>query len=117
MEETIIAKRRPELSGKEWLQNSISIWSDIRKTAEESSLKHPAMFPKMLASRLIACFSIKGDTILDPFAGSGSTLFAAKDLKRKSIGIELAEESLLFLNFISINSKISLHETSSSLKS
>lgn len=92
MEDIIVEKRKPELDGKEWLQNSISIWSDIRKTGEELSLKHPAMFPKMLASRLISCFSMTNDYILDPFAGSGSTLFAAKDLKRKSIGIELSED-------------------------
>jgi DNA modification methylase len=91
-EEKTVERRKPELDGKEWLQNSISIWSDIRKSPEELNLKHPAMFPKMLASRLISCFSLTNDTVLDPFAGSGSTLLAAKEMKRKSIGIELSPD-------------------------
>jgi len=42
-----------ELNGKQWIQNSISVWSDIRKTTEENRLKHPAMFPGMLVERLV----------------------------------------------------------------
>ncbi len=85
-------KRRVELDGKTWLQNSISIWSDIRKTNGEVALKHPAIFPEMLPSRLISIYSNKKDLILDPFVGTGATLLAAKSLKRDSIGIELSKE-------------------------
>ena len=84
-------KTKIDLDGKTWLQYSISIWSDIRKSAEENGLAHPAIFPIMLPERLIKIYSREGDLILDPFAGSGSTLAAAKKLKRYSKGIELSE--------------------------
>ena len=87
-----MSKKKISLDGKTWLQYSISIWSDIRKTNGEIALKHPAMFPSMLPRRLIECFSSENDVVFDPFAGIGSTLLAAKELKRYSIGIELSPE-------------------------
>jgi len=50
---------------------------------------HPAPFPVELPRRCIKLFSFVGDTILDPFLGSGTTLVAAKMLNRKGIGIEI----------------------------
>lgn len=50
---------------------------------------HPAKFPIEIPKRLIKMFSFVGDTILDPFLGSGTTSIAAKMLDRNSIGIEL----------------------------
>lgn len=84
--------RANDLDGATWTRYSISVWSDIRKTAEEALLKHPAMFPQALAGRLIECFSRRGMTVLDPFLGVGSTLIAAKRLGRHGIGIELNPE-------------------------
>ena len=46
-------KRANDLTGSEWLKNSFTIWRDIRRTKEEKQLKHPAMFPEMLAGKLI----------------------------------------------------------------
>jgi DNA modification methylase len=66
----------------------MSIW-DIAKTPEESKLKHPAMFPMELCSRLIDIYTKKGDVVLDPFLGSGSTVVVAKDKKRKGIGFDI----------------------------
>jgi len=92
------ARRKPArkcnaLDGKRWLQNSISVWSDIRKTTEETRLKHPALFPTMLVERLIETFlPPDGNLILDPFAGIGSTLVAAQKLGRRAIGVELSPE-------------------------
>ena len=69
----LFENRANELCGKDWLSNSISVWDDIRKSAEERKLKHPAMFPIQLAKRLIECFTNDSqDTILDPFAGEYS---------------------------------------------
>lgn len=82
-------RRANELDGATWTRYSISIWSDIRKSAEEAALKHPAMFPASLAGRLIECFTTRGMTVLDPFVGIGSTVIAARQLGRKGVGIEL----------------------------
>ena len=84
------AKRANELSGSLWVKNSISIWSDIRFTKEERSLKHPAMFPQALVEKIIGCFMNSNQSIvLDPFCGSGSTIVAAEKLGKTGIGFEL----------------------------
>ena len=86
-------KRANDLDGKQWLRNSISIWSDVHKTSEERALKYPALFPIELAKYLIETFTRSDQkTILDPFAGSGSTVLAAELLGRDGIGIELSGE-------------------------
>jgi site-specific DNA-methyltransferase (adenine-specific) len=54
---------------------------------------HPATFPPALVEQLIRTFSEVGDVILDPFAGSGTTLFVARFLKRDSVGIEIDPHS------------------------
>lgn len=51
--------------------------------------EHPAVFPDELARAHVASWSNPGDVVLDPFAGSGTTLRAAKDLNRHFVGIEL----------------------------
>ena len=82
-----------QLDGKRWLQNSISVWSDIRKTPEEARLNHPAMFPGMLVERLMETFlPVDGQVVLDPFAGSGSTIFAAARIGKQGIGLELSPD-------------------------
>jgi DNA modification methylase len=90
-------RRKPtpcnSLDGKQWLKNSISVWSDIAKTADERKLKHPAQFPTQLVERLIQSFLPDGSHIvLDPFCGSGSTLVAAQRLGKQGIGCELSAE-------------------------
>ncbi len=88
-------KSRTNLDGKTWARYSISVWSDIEKNIEEKKLKHPAMFPEMLVSRLIEAFSSPRDLVLDPFAGSGSTLMAAYKLGRASIGMEISRDYVM----------------------
>ncbi|HWR82982.1 MAG TPA: site-specific DNA-methyltransferase [Candidatus Deferrimicrobium sp.] len=85
-------KRARPMDGKKWLQYSISVWNDIRKSPEELRISHPAMFPVALCKRLIELFSRESDLILDPFTGSGSTLIAASDLGRNAIGVELSSQ-------------------------
>ena len=53
---------------------------------------HIAMFPEELPKRLIKMFSFVGETVLDPFAGSGTTSLAAKHLDRNSVGVEINSE-------------------------
>lgn len=84
-------KRRNDLTGKEWLQNSFSIWRNIKKTKEEKQYKHPASFPVELVEKLIRTFSRSGSKVLDPFNGIGSTLKACENVGSSGIGIELSE--------------------------
>jgi DNA modification methylase len=84
-------RRGNSLDGKRWIQNSISVWDDLRKTPEELRLKHPAMFPAALAARLIESFLPDGrHVVLDPFAGTGSTLVAAVHARKQAVGLELS---------------------------
>lgn len=55
----------------------------------ESTRKHPAPFPLELAYRLVRMFSFTGDTVLDPFMGTGTTLLAAAHCDRNGIGVEI----------------------------
>ena len=58
-----------------------------------ASLKnHPAPFPLELATRLMRMFSFVGDTVLDPFCGTGTTMVAALKYQRNSIGVEIDPE-------------------------
>ena len=54
-----------------------------------STREHPAPFPLELASRLVRMFSFWGDTVLDPFCGTGTTMVAAIKWHRNSIGLEI----------------------------
>ncbi len=62
------------------------IWSDLRGT---SNPQHPAPYPVEFAERLVRMFSFVGDTVLDPFMGTGTTSLACAQWGRNSIGIEL----------------------------
>jgi DNA modification methylase len=81
-------ERLNDLDGKTWEKYSISIW-DVVKSSEEWMLRHPAMFPVELARRLIEIYTRRGDVVLDPFMGSGSTVIAARDSERKGIGFDI----------------------------
>lgn len=65
------------------------LWDDIQG---EPQIDHPAPFPVELAERLIRMFSFVGNTVLDPFAGTGSTAVAASRVGRNSINVELEAE-------------------------
>lgn len=62
------------------------IWTDIRGTSHP---KHPAPYPVEFAERLVRMFSFVGDTVLDPFMGTGTTNLACANWGRNSIGIEI----------------------------
>lgn len=64
-----------------------SMWTDIKGASTKTG--HPAPFPIELAERLIRMFSFAGDTVLDPFLGTGTTSMAALQSGRNSIGNEI----------------------------
>lgn len=64
-----------------------STWTDIR--GESTRKGHPAPYPIALAERLVKMFSFAGDTVLDPFAGTGTTAIAALKSGRNSFSVEI----------------------------
>jgi DNA modification methylase len=77
-----------DLTGAEWARFSKSIES-YPDTRTDKQRQHGACFPKSLASQQIQIFTKRGETVLDPFVGVGTTLDAAEELSRRGIGIEL----------------------------
>jgi len=79
------ALTRPDENGR----NIRSVWEFPTQPYPEA---HFAVFPEKLPELCIKAASKEGDTILDPFAGTGTTLWVAKKLNRKAIGYELSDE-------------------------
>lgn len=83
-------KEQSRLTQEEWNQYFVGHWN----FPGERQNKHLAMFPEELPSRLIKMFSFVGDTVLDPFLGSGTTSVAAIKLNRNSVGYEINADFL-----------------------
>ncbi len=66
-----------------------SVWSDVRGASTRAG--HPVPYPPALAERLIKMFSFAGDTVLDPFCGTGSTAIAAAAAGRNSISVDIEQ--------------------------
>lgn len=64
------------------------VWSDLRGTRQATAGRRSGAFPSALADRLVRMFSVAGDTVLDPFAGTGTTVWAAADAGRDGVGVE-----------------------------
>ena len=61
-------------------------------TKDKIAFEHPAIFPESLVRDHLLSWSNEGDIVLDPFAGSGTTLKIAKELNREYIGIEISSK-------------------------
>ena len=83
-------KEASKLTKEEWKEYFSGHW----KFAGAKQIGHEAMFPDELPRRLIKMFSFVGDTILDPFVGSGTTIKVALELNRNAIGYEINKEFL-----------------------
>ncbi|GIV29913.1 MAG: methyltransferase [Bacteroidia bacterium] len=94
-------KEKSKLTKEEWNEYFSGHWN----FNGERQTEHLAMFPEELPKRLIKMFSFVGDTVLDPFLGSGTTILAAKKLNRHSIGYEINEKFIPV-----IEKKIGMHK-------
>jgi len=83
-------KERSRLTQKEWKEYFYGHWyfGGVRQ------IEHEAMFPEELPKRLIKMYTFVGDTVLDPFLGSGTTIKVALNLGRNAIGYEINEKFL-----------------------
>ena len=68
------------------------VWEGIRGVRQGREVRRTGAFPAEIPERLIRMFSLLGDTVLDPFAGTGTTLWAARRLGRNSVGVEIDPE-------------------------
>ncbi|MCS7283389.1 MAG: DNA methyltransferase [Anaerolineae bacterium] len=78
-------KKAAQLSRDEWKEYFSGHWT----FGGERQIAHEAMFPEELPRRLIRMFSFPGETVLDPFLGSGTTVRVALELERSGIGYEI----------------------------
>jgi DNA modification methylase len=80
-----------DISAEEFKKWVLGRWS----IAPEKDMKvygHPAMFPEELVSRVLKLFSFRGDVVLDPFNGAGTTTLVAGRLGRRYIGVDISPE-------------------------
>jgi site-specific DNA-methyltransferase (adenine-specific) len=90
-------QRALSMLSKDEMQNWMrSSWTDIK--GESTRKGHPAPYPTVLAERLIKMFSFAGDSVLDPFAGTGTTALAALMCGRHSVSVEIEPKYLAIAN-------------------
>ena len=102
-------KERSIITKEEWGEYFSSHWhfNGVKQ------YEHIAMFPEELPKRLIKMFSFAGETVLDPFAGSGTTSLAAKHLGRNSIGYEINRSFAPIIRSKLCESQLSFNEEES----
>lgn len=83
-------QRENTITKEQFMEWTKSIWTMNAESARR--IGHPAPFPEELPNRLIQLYSFKGDIILDPFMGSGTTALSALKTDRKYVGYDISEE-------------------------
>ena len=85
-------KEKSKLTEKEWVEFTKQIWNiPIPGRGDLAFGEHSAIMPEEIVRRCVRLFTYVGDTVLDPFAGSGTTLKIAKELKRNYVGYEISK--------------------------
>jgi DNA modification methylase len=81
------------LTAKEWIKTQLGVWQFFYEGRDIRDKElHPATFPISLAVKVIRLFTHEGQLVLDPFAGSGTTLVGAQDTARNAAGFDLQEK-------------------------
>ena len=89
-------KGESDITRDEFLKLTLDIWQMPTETSYRKY--HPAPFPEILVANCLKLFSYKNDIILDPFAGTGTTLVVAKKLGRQYIGYEINKKYMTIIN-------------------
>jgi site-specific DNA-methyltransferase (cytosine-N4-specific) len=98
-------KEQSKLSQKEWTEYTKQIWNiPIPNKKDLAFGEHSAIMPEEIVKRCVKLFTYVGDVVLDPFAGSGTTLKVAKELQRNYVGYEISESYADIIN-IKLKSK------------
>jgi len=83
-------KEKSKLTEKEWVEYTKQIWDiPIPNKNDLAYGEHSAIMPEEIVKRCVRMFTFVGDIVLDPFAGSGTTLKVAKELNRNFVGYEI----------------------------
>ncbi len=87
------------LDAKEWIKGQVAIWELYyeKRDIRDKDI-HPAVFPIALPKKCMELFTHKGELVLDPFVGIGTTLVAARDLERNAVGFDLNKKYIDFTN-------------------
>ena len=106
-----------DLDSKRWLKFQKSWFIHNPPPRKKGVLVHPAKFPETLAQEFIEFFTKQGETVLDPMAGTGSTLIAALRARRNSYGVELNPKYAEIAKQIIEEERTTLGDSVSSLQS
>ena len=92
-------KEKSKLTEKEWIEFTKQIWNiPIPGRGDLAFGEHSAIMPEEIVRRCVRLFTYVGDIVLDPFAGSGTTLKVAKELKRNYVGYEISKSYERIIN-------------------
>lgn len=81
-----------DLSGKDWIKFTKSWFVHRPEPRGDLKIRHPASFPESLVREFVSFFTRKGELVLDPFLGTGSTLVAAVETGRSGVGFEIVKK-------------------------
>jgi len=92
-------KEKSKLTEKEWIEFTKQIWNiPIPGRGDMAFGEHSAIMPEEIVRRCVRLFTYVDDVVLDPFAGSGTTLKVAKELKRNYVGYEISKSYERIIN-------------------
>ncbi len=104
-------KEKSKLTEKEWVEWTKQIWNiPIPDKGDSAFGEHPAIMPEEIVYRCIRLFTYAEDIVLDPFAGSGTTLKVAKELERNYVGYEVMESYKKVINKKLSQEKLNLEQ-------
>lgn len=85
------------LTAKEWIKGQLGVWQfSYDKQDMRDKDVHPAVFPIAMAKKVISLFTHRGELVLDPFVGVGTTLLAARVLDRNAVGFDISGRYIEF---------------------